>query len=511
MSKESAAKSIVLEERAFAEVIPIRTETVLSQFPLHRLSKSKEPLEIHITKENARGKAVTTWKVSPSREYGEPGILAYKIDTLIINRFIDDLRPNIPEVVKLGSLRDICRVLEISEGRNREKIKDALSQNAFAGITANLTYTGHDRRERTFEFRSTRYGIVFTGEKLPDGRRADAVYIILNPLFRELLRHATTRPLDYDYLRQLPPAAQRLYELLSFQIFAAFKNGNPRAKYLYSDLCRFAPLTRYFEWERVKKQLYKVHKPHITSGYIKGIEYEEKTDGDGLTDWVMRYTPGDKARREYEEFNTRKIATQHRTTPPRLVEAKEIEEGSGEVQEHATLIARLAAEGITDKKARELAVKHRDAAERELDAFPHRERSKMKDPVAWLIGAIESGDYSQPPNVEAKRRQEEATHKRKAAEARREQEAAELSPLYAAYLHSALNRIESQHASEYGAFCEDERRKRQSVERIKSQRAIDAFDGEESRQARAVIFFLKHQVCPILDFEDWKRAGKPVE
>ena len=69
----------------------------------------------------------------------------------------------------------------------------------------------------------TRYNVIFTGEKLPDGRKADGVYIILNDVFIQVINGAMTRPLDYDYLKSLAPAPQRFYELLSYQMYAALK------------------------------------------------------------------------------------------------------------------------------------------------------------------------------------------------------------------------------------------------------------------------------------------------
>jgi len=261
------------ESRELSLIVPIRNETVFSQFPLHRLSKGKESLSLQITTENEKGKVITAWKVIPSVEYGEPGILAYKLDTLFINRLIDEARPDIPEIIKLGSLRDIAQEIGYLTTSNTNAIKSALYQNAFAGIKAELSYTSNDGRSKYIKFGSARYAVVFTGETLPNGKQADAVYIVLSPLFREVLRTAKTRPLDYSYLKGLPPTAQRLYELVSPKIFAALKFENPRAKYLYSDLCKYAPLTRYETWEQVKKQLYKVHQPHKTRGYFSKIEF----------------------------------------------------------------------------------------------------------------------------------------------------------------------------------------------------------------------------------------------
>ena len=93
----------------------------------------------------------------------------------------------------------------VEGGTNTNKVKRTLLQNAFAAITAKIRYKSADGAERRIEVGDTRYGVVFTGETLPDGRTADAVYIILHDFYREILDNALTRPLDYDYLKDLPP------------------------------------------------------------------------------------------------------------------------------------------------------------------------------------------------------------------------------------------------------------------------------------------------------------------
>src|SRR5262249_61433574 len=50
------------------------------------------------------------------------------------------------------------------------------------------------------------------------------------------------------------------------------------------------------------KQMYKVHQPHISSGYIVKGQSEATTDADGHPDWLMHYTPGPKAKAEYAAF-----------------------------------------------------------------------------------------------------------------------------------------------------------------------------------------------------------------
>jgi hypothetical protein len=289
------------------ELIPqntIRIETALSRFPVHKLSRQRGGILIDVKEATSAGEVKTRWKVSYNSEYGQPGALAYKVDSLIINRRIDDERPSIPKIIKLGSLRDICLELGMSpSGGNTNELKNALKQNAFAGITAKLSYKATDGAERSIEAVFTRYSVIFTGERFPDGRKANAVYILLNDIYLKVVNEAQTRPLDYDYLRDLPPTAQRFYELIGFQIYAVLKHERPRARLSYADFCTRAPQTRYLDWEHVRKQMYKVHAPHLRSGYLAGVEFQEQQTASGEPDWLMLYTPGRRAQAEFREAN----------------------------------------------------------------------------------------------------------------------------------------------------------------------------------------------------------------
>jgi hypothetical protein len=446
------------EQEALEPVSIVRNETVLSRYPIHRLAK-KGSLSIQYTKTSDKGKVITTWEVAPNRKYGEPGPLAYKLDTLFINRIIDELRPNIPEIIKLGSLRQIAE--ELGFGNDTPNIKKALLQNAFAGITAKLNYKGNDGTERAFEFGATRYDVIFVGQKLPDGQKADSVYIILHRLYRELLKAAPIRPLDYDYLKELPPAAQRFYELVSFQIFGALKNDNKRAKYLYSDFCAFAPLTRYDDYDRMKKQMYKLHAPHRESGYITKVEFEETTDGEGRPDWVMLYTPGPKARAEFRAFTKKKM--------PLLVAAGGVGQGERPAPkrkpkpadplpaEDAALVEKLRHHHVAEGTARELVRDYRAAVEAQLDAFPHRDRSGIRDTSAWLIRAIREG-YELPAGlaeVKAKAEEVKRARAKKALEEARHSHEERHRAAFEEYLATELARFQEASQEAYTAFNSD--------------------------------------------------------
>jgi len=390
---------------------PIRVETALSRFPVHRLAKHGE-IAIDIREKNETGEVSIRWEVTHNSKYGQPGPLAYKLDTLIINRKIEEATRPIPRIIRLGSLKEIAARLGL--GGDTNLVKTALRQNAFAGITAKIRYRCHDGTERTLEADFTRYHVVFTGEELPDGRKADAVYIVLSDLYMQVINGATTRPLDYDYLKNLPPAAQRFYEVLSYRMYATLKNDRPRAKLLYSEFCTYAPLVRQYDRTVVQPQMARIHAPHRKSGYIASVDYEQAIDGDGRPDWLMLYTPGPKARAEYRAFARRGGPTVLEVEPFALSPAPTLP-APGPSPLETELIAR----GITPAMAGELVRDHSEEKVRpqieQLDWLVETKPKKVADPAAWLVAAIRNG-HAAPKGFVSKAERERREAERKAQE-----------------------------------------------------------------------------------------------
>lgn len=282
----------------------IRTETAL-RYPMHNLSCA-DPITIEITQADPGGGNSFLWEVTYNSKYGQPGRMAYKLDTIIVNRRIDEARgrgQSIPKVLRLGSLREIAQELGTGDG-NTNAIKRALRQNAFAGLTVKgLRYRAADRTEQTFDFSDTRYGVVFTSETLPNGRKADAVHLVFHDLYLALLNTAMRRPLDYDYLKSLSPTEQRFYEILSYQMVAALKYKQ-RAKLRYSEYCVLSTQVRHFDLRRARDQMRVVHRPHILSGYIqRDPEFQPTTDKQGNPDWFILYKPDGKAVDDQRAFD----------------------------------------------------------------------------------------------------------------------------------------------------------------------------------------------------------------
>jgi hypothetical protein len=230
-------------------------------------------------------------------QYGPPGPSAYKIDTLFINRRIDEQGFPASKIIRLGSLREIGS--EFGLGSNTNAVKKALLQNA----TTTVAVKFYGREQGLKEQVLSRYSLIFHCESLPNGAAADCVYLVLNDLYLNILNSTPFRPLNLDYMKSLAPMAQRFYEIASYQIYAALQHGNPRAKISYCDFCSLSTATRYQDFKHIKKQMHKVMRPHLQSDYIAKIEYELNPLASGQADWTMFLTPGSKAMREYRAFN----------------------------------------------------------------------------------------------------------------------------------------------------------------------------------------------------------------
>jgi len=259
---------------------------------------------------------------------------------------------------------------------------------------------------------------------LPDGRRADAVYIILNDEYWQLLNKAQFRPLNYDYLRELTPSAQRFYEVLSFRIFAALSQSRTQAKLLYSEYCTRAPQRRYFDGDQVRKQMYKIHVPHMKAHYIADVEYRNTVDDQGRPDWGLLYVPGKKAKAEFLAY------TGKRVNGPTHAKRDENWAGVGE----GNLVAELTKRGITENKARDIVGRLRTDQPvmeqlRWADSIIRSSRQgSFRNPPGFYIHVLES-DVTLPIAVKSPA----------AAEPLKASPDAVLKKNYEAYRHGALD------------------------------------------------------------------------
>ncbi len=479
----------------------IRVETALSRYPIHRLAK-KGNVAIDLDGEND-----VKWEVTYNNKYGQPGPLAYKLDTLIVNQRIDEMGRPLPELIRIGSLSDICRALgSHSNGGNIADVKRAFLQNAFTAITAKIRGKTKTGKDKWFEIGYTRYSVVFTGEALPNGTEADAVYISLNPPYRDLLNHVELRPLDYDYLKQLAPGAQRFYELLSFQVYGAIASGRPRAKMLYSDYCKYAPQTRYPDFDHVKKQMYKVHVPHRESGYITKVDYQQTTDSAGVADWEMFYTPGPKAHAEFSAFTNRQMPSL--TAAPQPPNGKT---GQGRAVRttfqltscDSALLAEMTKRGIAEAKGRDLLANlqpGQDVLEQleYVDSLIAKDkRGKLENPPGLYVTYVR--DNTAPPaDFLSSRKRKENEEQIRVKNAERDRQACQQME-YEEYCRAEVKAFAaSMPRDEYQEIFEEQRRKNRPLFRSMSPEQLD------DTTHRTVLGALENSGrVPLLSFEEF--------
>jgi hypothetical protein len=399
----------------------IRTESVLSRLPIHNLAK-KGRVDIKISKIAPSGEVDLQWEVSYNERYGQARQLAYKLDTLVINKRIDETGRPLPNILRIGTFNEICAELGLAtdQGKNTKNIKQAFLQNVGALINAKFKYKANDGTERTLEAGFTRYSVVFTGERLPDGRKADAVYIVLNNPFWEVINNAPVRPLDRAYMKELTPAEQRFYEILSYKFYAVIKHKLPFAKVSYSEYCTLSTQTRSDDWEFVRSQMYQVHRPHLQSGYLlKPITHEKTVDDQGNPDWIFYYSPGPRAHAEFALYNPGhripKIVQQALNTPKPAPPAP-----PPPPQVDETLIAELGKRGIGDSEARRYLAQLKpdqpvmDQLEY-ADSIINHPRSQIRNPQGFILTTLIE-NRSVPSNFETsarrKAREEEELRKR---------------------------------------------------------------------------------------------------
>ena len=328
--------------------------------------------------------------------------------------------------MRLGSLREIARELGIRDG-DTDTIKKALKQNASAFISLKLPKPTEN--DEYFEGYNSRYGLAVRGQTLPDGTNAETVYILWNEPFYSILNTTRTRPLDYSYLSTLPPAAQRFYELVSFQIFAALKYGHREAKIRYSDHCQQAPQKRHFSQQPVQVQMNIRHRPHVKSGYIAKVRWQRTTDEQGSPDWFIHYTPGPRAKTEFQTFNGGKSTKPKRrrvvasSSPP-----AEKSSAPDEVADVKLLTVPTQGREVVDELLSALTDRgiFKSTALKVLTSLPDSGREQVRDYMDYwdqqkdagpglLLHLIENNDPL-PPSFETRRRRQE----RKAADAKRE-------------------------------------------------------------------------------------------
>jgi hypothetical protein len=143
--------------------------------------------------------------------------------------------------------------------------------------------------------------VVVKGERLRNGKLADTNYIWLSPWFLSNYYYRYTRPIDFEFYKQLrKPIAKSLFTLLDNGWYAG--QGKPYAK-SYHALCEEFLLTQHTKFSYVKQQLDPSHHELQQLEFLGQWDYRPAARGG---DYILIYYPGQKFFDDQQEKDTRR-------------------------------------------------------------------------------------------------------------------------------------------------------------------------------------------------------------
>ncbi len=492
----------------------LRAEANFLKFPFFDLARestktTRDTVEVRETILGPDGsKTEILWEVLRAVKTPFPGELARRIHREVVERIISDLPRPVRNPIRLGSFRDICARLEIRvSGRSANNIRTALHSILAATVRSKSTFFRKARKGYIDDSFHLYDRVAFTGDELPDGKTADAVYVVLGSWYLENLNANYVVPLDFTYYRQIKGAiALRLYELLHHWFFIALINKQGVVERHYSTLCSYFPLTRQDSLWKARKQMREAHAQHHQAGFLATMPEWRATPGTS-NDWTLVYTAGPKAHNEFRRNQMRR-KDQEAIAPDELPAASQLllpsleDAGLAEVQRD--LARELGLRGITEGVALELARVHLPVQlTAQIEAFDWlvgKGGHISQNPAGYLRTAIEE-NYAPPAGYvsrEEKQRKaaEEATRLKAEQEAKtkvlldREERASRLAALFASLPVAEQDALRQRALATQNPFAlskirEEERDGRSGVGHIALQQEIyKILEAEKSDRAK---------------------------
>jgi len=441
--KEEKEITVSQKEKNLDITQTLRSEFHFLKFPFFDLSprsSKKDRIEIKEIEETKEGKIEILWKVERSIDSNFPSSFARRLHKEVIEKTLNNMKKPVSQLVRLGSLRQICKKMGITEsGKNCEDIKKALKDIKKASIEAKGTFRQKEKNgnKKFFEGSFNLYDMVyFAGEILPGGMEASEVYVLLNSMYIQNFNNNFVVPIDYKYHQSLAgDIGSRMYEMLSIWFYPALENGKKYINKKYSELCDYFPLTRQDTKWKAKKQLKSAHQQHLSSGFF--VEEPEWININKKDDWLIRYWIGQKAKNWYKENkklgnikeNVKQLGLpeQNRVGEEEF-EKKIIIKKEEQKKTENPLVKQLTDLGVTQSVADDLAKDYSPKKIKDWIEVIHD--IKAKDKPAFLVKAIkENWELPELYKKEKERKAEERQQKTKE----------ELKSKYNKYISKQLN------------------------------------------------------------------------
>ena len=256
------------------------------------------------------------WQVSGDTRYGYPGPVAERVHHVIVEMAFEQGIP-ISNPVKV-SLTEICRRLgyartdpntgrAIVDSRDRKRVKDAIRSIKMAGIVCESAWSMDGERVSLMDDDGVNLyeRTVFVGDKDGKGKRWKHSAIWFSDFLLQSINQPYLRPVDralIDNLSSRAFSAPKLYKHLGYLFAKTCFNKSKSDKFVdvpYERARALADIGAESGIQKAKNSFENAHQALLAYEVISA--YEWIGEGRQSKDYVIRYTPGQRARKEFRD------------------------------------------------------------------------------------------------------------------------------------------------------------------------------------------------------------------
>jgi len=298
----------------------MRAEVNFLQYPIGVLDKHFKGKTFNFKEiiPQSNGVIETSWEILGSDKFGLPGPTAVELD-MAITKLISDRyeREKKYSIWYKASYYELCKIAgKKYYTREKQIIERDLKKLCTTSYESSFAFKAKGQSpEHPASLISRKYdSIILRGEDIPskvpkeelskkerETGKTEHVYIILSPVYLASLQAHYTKPVYYEFAKQLPRAvSKRIFQLLSLK-FKTDMTKDPKDKdcinYNYHEFCGRLPLKIWTVRSQARQHLTKYLDQLIKQGYLEKYVFEFNNQPDR---WFIRFYPGAFAKYELD-------------------------------------------------------------------------------------------------------------------------------------------------------------------------------------------------------------------
>lgn len=379
--------------------------------PSSKATKGAKAKTITFTRTVEGKKVEAKVTIAPAALYGLP-VTADQDKYLALQKIINDIKQGQGSVTNpIGfTSAEILRLLgHVDSGKNFHDVHEWMKRMTSTTIISEGAVYLAGRKKWARDIFRVFDRSVAVGEELEDGSVSDRHYVWLSAWQLENINSNHLMPIDFETYKKLRShIGKALVPMLQVWLFASVDKGSCEKR--YDELCQYLNISQYQHLSKIKEKLSPALDELKSHGYISKWKIEPTSD---KRSFKIIFFHGEKFHRDRRQrLGQGDGDDSEQSSLPRLIDAEENKSSAVPDTPKADTnpagaedpgmihrLERLAAVGFGRNAAMALATQYPDECDRQLDALPSRNLSKVNDQVAWLRCAIEQG-YGLPTSPE---------------------------------------------------------------------------------------------------------------